>query len=277
MGLGQTPRSVRERAKLELHHPEILTMWNDLENLPKIGDDPIEQPTTINRELKPFQLQGVGWMIAMEKTAWGGGLLGDEMGMGKTIQAVSLIMSDWPAKQPSLVLIPPVAIMQWQQEIADYTDGTLKTFVYHVTNAAVKDVTYEKLMKYDVILMSYNSLESMYRKQVKGFKRKHSIFKEDSVIHRINFHRVILDEAHCIKVCLSFLLLDVSNHCLVSHEWLCQGLLRSEGRSQVVLVWNPPSKSYWRVLFSHSIPQHQAFRMLSLQKVPLLYSELGYG
>ncbi|KAI9046503.1 hypothetical protein LZ554_009250 [Drepanopeziza brunnea f. sp. 'monogermtubi'] len=196
---GQTPRSVRERGRLEFHHPEILTMWDDLENSPKIGDHPIEQPTTINRELKPFQLQGVGWMIAMEKTAWGGGLLGDEMGMGKTIQAVSLIMSDWPAKQPSLVLIPPVAIMQWQQEIADYTDGTLKTFVYHGTNAAVKDVTYEKLMKYDVILMSYNSLESMYRKQVKGFKRKHSIFKEDSVIHRINFHRVILDEAHSIK------------------------------------------------------------------------------
>ncbi|PBP21210.1 hypothetical protein BUE80_DR007756 [Diplocarpon rosae] len=65
------------------------------------------------------------------KTAWAGGLLGDEMGMGKTIQAVTLIMSDFPAKQPSLVLIPPVAIMQWQSEIKDYTDGTLKTFADH--------------------------------------------------------------------------------------------------------------------------------------------------
>lgn len=198
----QNSRAKKERARLELHHPELHTMWNDLENLPKIGQVKIEQPKSINRELKPFQLEGVAWMKAMEDTDWGGGLLGDEMGMGKTIQAVSLIMSDWPAKQPSLVLIPPVALMQWQQEIAAYTDGTLKTFVFHGTNAQTKGVTVKELMKYNVILMSYNSLESMFRKQEKGFKRKNGLHKEKSVIHQIHFHRVILDEAHNIKVSL---------------------------------------------------------------------------
>jgi DNA repair protein RAD16 len=198
-------RGKMERARLEAHHPELHTMWKDLENLPKIGDVTIEQPKNINRELKPFQLQGVAWMKAMEKTEWGGGLLGDEMGMGKTIQAVSLIMSDWPAAQPSLVLIPPVALMQWQQEIAVYTDGTLRTFVFHGTNAQTKGVTVKELKKYDVILMSYNSLESMYRKQEKGFKRKNGMHKEQSIIHQIHFHRVILDEAHNIKVRSVFL------------------------------------------------------------------------
>jgi DNA repair protein RAD16 len=198
---GTSRRSKMERFRLEKHHPELKTMWQDLENLPKIGNVRIEQPENINRELKPFQLEGVAWMRAMEKTDWGGGLLGDEMGMGKTIQAVSLIMSDWPAKQPSLVLIPPVALMQWQQEIAAYTDGTLRTFVYHGTNAQTKGVSLKDLSKYDVILMSYNSLESMYRKQEKGFKRKNGIYKEKSIIHEIKFHRVILDEAHNIKVC----------------------------------------------------------------------------
>lgn len=196
-------RAKKERARLEGQHPELLTMWKDLENLPKIDSVKIEQPKNINRELKPFQLEGVAWMKAMEKTDWGGGLLGDEMGMGKTIQAVSLIMSDFPAAQPSLVLIPPVALMQWQQEIAAYTDGTLKTFVYHGTNAHTKGATVEDLKKYHVILMSYNSLESMYRKQEKGFKRKKApdgIYKEESIIHQIHFHRVILDEAHNIKV-----------------------------------------------------------------------------
>ncbi|TVY78410.1 DNA repair protein [Lachnellula suecica] len=198
-GAGGGRRAKLERARLESHHPELLHMWQDLENLPKIGSVRIEQPTNITRELKPFQLEGVAWMKAMEKTAWGGGLLGDEMGMGKTIQAVSLIMSDFPAKHPSLVLIPPVALMQWQQEIAAYTDGTLKTFVYHGTNANTKGATVEDLQKYNVILMSYNSLESMYRKQEKGFKRKNGNHKEKSIIHQIQFHRVILDEAHNIK------------------------------------------------------------------------------
>ncbi|CAG8954451.1 hypothetical protein HYFRA_00006079 [Hymenoscyphus fraxineus] len=194
-----TRRGRLERKRLESHHPVLHTMWKDLENLPKIGDVKIVQPMNINRELKPFQLQGVGWMKAMEKTAWGGGLLGDEMGMGKTIQAVSLIMSDFPAKLPSLVLIPPVALMQWQQEIESYTDGTLKTFVYHGTNNKTKAITKAELEKYNVILMSYNSLESMYRRQVKGAMSKGQLKKQASVIHQIHFHRVILDEAHNIK------------------------------------------------------------------------------
>jgi DNA repair protein RAD16 len=201
----ETGRARKERARLELHHPELHTMWKDLENLPKIDATEIEQPATINRQLKPFQLEGVAWMKAMEKTDWGGGLLGDEMGMGKTIQAVSLIMSDFPAPQPTLVLIPPSALMQWEQEIRDYTDNTLKTFVYHGTNSLTKGATVRELMKYNVILMSYNSLESMYRKQEKGFKRKTGLHKEKSVIHQIHFHRVILDEAHSIKVSFSTL------------------------------------------------------------------------
>ncbi|ESZ94607.1 hypothetical protein SBOR_5018 [Sclerotinia borealis F-4128] len=215
-------RAKKERARLELHHPELHTMWKELEDLPKIGDCKIEQPTNINRELKPFQLQGVGWMKAMEKTAWGGGLLGDEMGMGKTIQAVSLIMSDFPAKQPSLVLIPPVALMQWQQEIADYTDGTLKTFIFHGSNAKAKGITVQQLKKYNVILMSYNSLESMYRKQEKGFKRKDGIYKEKSAMHEIKFHRVILDEAHSIKSRTS----GSAKACFAlkaSHKWCLSG------------------------------------------------------
>ncbi|KAL7922480.1 SNF2 family N-terminal domain-containing protein [Trichoderma austrokoningii] len=192
-------RTVKERDRLEKHHPELVTMWTDLENMPAINAGKMDQPTSISRQLKPFQLEGVAWMKEMEKTDWKGGLLGDEMGLGKTIQAVSLIMSDYPAKQPTLVLVPPVALMQWQSEIKSYTDGTLKTFVFHGTNAKAKNITARELKKFNVIMMSYNSLESMYRKQEKGFKRKDGIYKEKSVIHSITFHRAILDEAHCIK------------------------------------------------------------------------------
>ncbi|KAM0252790.1 hypothetical protein ACHAQJ_007578 [Trichoderma viride] len=192
-------RTAKERDRLEKHHPELVTMWKDLENMPAINAGKIDQPTSISRQLKHFQLEGVAWMKAMEITEWKGGLLGDEMGLGKTIQAVSLIMSDYPAKQPTLVLVPPVALMQWQSEIKSYTDGTLKTFVFHGTNQKAKNITARELKKFDVIMMSYNSLESMYRKQEKGFKRKDGIYKEKSVIHSITFHRAILDEAHCIK------------------------------------------------------------------------------
>ncbi len=189
----------KARKHLEDLHPELTTMWDDLKNMPVLKAGMAPQPKTISRQLKSFQREGLAWMAAMEKTEFKGGLLGDEMGLGKTIQAVSLIMSDFPASSPSLVLVPPVALMQWMTEIESYTDGTLKTLVYHGTNAKSKNLTVKDLKKYDVIIMSYNSLESIYRKQEKGFKRKDGLYKEKSIMHQIKFHRVILDEAHSIK------------------------------------------------------------------------------
>lgn len=80
-------------------------MWTDLEAIPLIKPTQAGQPDTITRKLKSFQLEGLDWMTKQEKSQWKGGLLGDEMGMGKTIQAVSLIMSDYPAKDPTLVVV----------------------------------------------------------------------------------------------------------------------------------------------------------------------------
>lgn len=92
-------------------------MWDDLKNTPPIAPVAAEQPPGISRTLKSFQLEGLDWMKRQEKSEYRGGLLGDEMGMGKTIQAVSLLMSDYPVGKPSLVVVPPVALMQWQSEI----------------------------------------------------------------------------------------------------------------------------------------------------------------
>jgi DNA repair protein RAD16 len=110
-------RVAADRKKLEKKHPTIITMWDDLKSRPVIAPEVAKQPASITRKLKPFQLQGLNWMMQQEQTEYRGGLLGDEMGMGKTIQAVSLIMSDFPQRDPTLVLVPPVALMQWVSEI----------------------------------------------------------------------------------------------------------------------------------------------------------------
>ena len=106
-----------DRKKLEKKHPAIITMWDDLKAQPTIAPQQAKQPESITRKLKPFQLEGLHWMMEQEKSSYKGGLLGDEMGMGKTIQAVSLIMSDFPQPEPTLVIVPPVALMQWVSEI----------------------------------------------------------------------------------------------------------------------------------------------------------------
>lgn len=131
-------------------------MWKELEATPVISTVGAVQPRYITRQLKPFQREGLNWMIKQEKTKWAGGLLGDEMGMGKTIQAVSLIMSDYPAMRPTLVVVPPVALMQWQNEIREYTSGKLKVLIYHGTG--VKKLTIKELERYDVVMTSCTSL-----------------------------------------------------------------------------------------------------------------------
>ena len=218
-----TTRAQRERKKLEKAHPEIKTMWDDLKNIQPIKPVAGLQPETITRKLKSFQLEGLDWMQKQEQSNWKGGLLGDEMGMGKTIQAVSLIMSDYPAKQPTLVVVPPVALMQWQSEIKSYTDGKLSVLVYHVSaNPKCKTMTVKDLKKFNVIMVSYSGLESMFRKESKGWNRHDGIVKEDSVLHAIKYHRLILDEAHSIKTRTT----SVAKACFAltaSYKWCLSG------------------------------------------------------
>ncbi len=190
-------RRYRDRAKLEKSHPNIKTMWDELEAIPLIPREKAKQPDSITRTLKSFQLEGLNWMQKQEQTHYKGGLLGDEMGMGKTIQAVSLIMSDFPAKDPTLVVVPPVALMQWRNEIDEYTNGKLKVLVYH--GAKSKTYTVKHIKEHNVVMITYQSLESLYRKESKGWVRQDDIIKADSLIHSIHWHRLILDEAHSIK------------------------------------------------------------------------------
>jgi len=119
------------------------------------------------------------------------------MGMGKTIQTISLILSDHDPAHPkcTLVLAPTVAIVQWRNEIAKFTEG-FKVLVYHGTNRAEHA---SELEQYDVVLTSYAVMESTFRREHKGFQRKGKLMKEDSIIHKVKWHRVILDEAHNIK------------------------------------------------------------------------------
>jgi len=103
-----------------------------------------------------------------------------------------------PNAGPNLVVAPTVAIMQWKAEIEKYTGAALKVYVFH---GLAKTTDHKALSEYNVVLTSYNLLESVYRKQQTGYRRKNGIAKEDSVLHKIEFHRVVLDEAHSIKVC----------------------------------------------------------------------------
>lgn len=188
----------RIRQGLYDHHPHLENVFERIEAEGDITPKAIDQPPGMTIQLLPFQKEGLNWLIQQEKSRYKGGILADEMGMGKTIQTVALFMSDDPATRsgPNLVIAPTVALMQWKNEIDSHTGGALKVLIYH---GRTKTVSKAELLKYDVILTTYSLLESVYRKQQSGFKRKGETVKEKSVLHNIEFHRVVLDEAHNVK------------------------------------------------------------------------------
>jgi DNA repair protein RAD16 len=62
-----------------------------------------------------------------------------------------------------------------------------------------RDDKREPLENYDVVISTYAIVESGYRKEHYGFKRKGALIKEQSILHSIEWGRVVLDEAHAIK------------------------------------------------------------------------------
>ncbi|KAJ3011453.1 UNVERIFIED_CONTAM: DNA repair protein rad16 [Siphonaria sp. JEL0065] len=195
----KSPEELRiaQNEKLWVHHPELRTVWDELAALPKIEiPEHCPQPNNVVIKLLPFQLEGVHWLQKQETSRFNGGILADEMGMGKTIQIIGLIVSNNTVK-PNLILTPTVAILQWFSELRErVTPDLLKICVFHGTS---RETNLQKLKEYDVVLSTYAIVESLFRKQQSGFKRKGEMVKEDSILHKIQWGRVILDEAHSIK------------------------------------------------------------------------------
>jgi DNA repair protein RAD16 len=78
--------------------------------------------------------------------------------------------------------------MQWRNEIETHTAG-MDVLVWHGTSRITDPV---ELKMYDVVLTTYAVLESSFRKQQTGFKRKGTIVKERSPLHTVEWERIVV-------------------------------------------------------------------------------------
>jgi DNA repair protein RAD16 len=131
------------------HHPELQCIWDELETAPLIEPVAVPQPDGLSLRLLPFQLEGLDWLMKNEKqTRFAGGILADEMGMGKTIQTIALLLAE-PRGKPNLVIAPTVALMQWKSEIEVHTNNGLSVCLFYGTN---RTITAKEMKEYDVVL-----------------------------------------------------------------------------------------------------------------------------
>ncbi|KAI4702778.1 hypothetical protein J4E89_010312 [Alternaria sp. Ai002NY15] len=148
----------------------------------------------------------------VEHKETGGGILADEMGMGKTLSVLALVLRtlntahDWASRIDDLndatleiskkrrrsgatliVASSDLMINEWFQELDKHFDEptrkALKAIKYHGPH---RHVSLEKLMEPDIVITTYHTLASDFA------RTQHDL-------RNIEWYRLVIDEAHIIR------------------------------------------------------------------------------
>ncbi|ETS82076.1 hypothetical protein PFICI_07078 [Pestalotiopsis fici W106-1] len=179
------------------NNPDTVRLIEHLASLPDIDVPPAGRqrtPHALACELQPHQKVGLTWLMRQEKSIHRGGILADTMGLGKTIQALALILAH-PSKDQAhktTLIVAPVSLQrQWKTEIEDKIRPGHKLKTIIIDGRKRKTVTMASLLSHDIVLTSYGTILSEYSPR-KGASNK-------KLITAALYHRIILDEAHNIK------------------------------------------------------------------------------
>lgn len=132
-------------------------------------------------DFKQHQYDGVEWCLRNEICPdplhnVRGGIIADEMGLGKTIVMIGLMFVNY--LEHTLIIVPPILINQWEQEI--YRASGHKALVYH--GAKRNAITQDEFNKRPIVITTYNSMK-----------------QTNSLINTISWNRVIFDESHHLR------------------------------------------------------------------------------
>ena len=138
----------------------------------------------INANLRYYQKTGFKWLKTLDEYKFGG-ILADDMGLGKPVQVLSIILDyiqNNKEKQTSLVIAPSSLTLNWKNETEKFAP-TLKTLVIRGTLSERKKLI-ETLQDYDLVITSYDLL----KRDIENYKQKDYKFKY-----------IIADEAQYLK------------------------------------------------------------------------------
>ena len=135
-------------------------------------------PSTLQAELRPYQVEGYQWLARL--ASWGAGAcLADDMGLGKTVQALAVLLSRAP-DGPALVVAPTSVLANWTDEAHRFAP-TLRICVYAGAAAARAELLAEA-GPFDLYVTTYGVLQN-----------------DVDALAAVSWHSVVLDEAQAIK------------------------------------------------------------------------------
>ncbi|KAK0218319.1 SNF2 family N-terminal domain-containing protein [Armillaria nabsnona] len=156
-------------------------------------------------DLRPHQEISRVWMKQSE-TEYGGGILADDMGFGKTLQVLVMIIDnvmdpEAAYKGPTLVVCPASVMLVWELECFRISgDKKLNYYLYH---GSKREQDPDKLKAYDVVITSYDTLGLEYSKlcktEGKGKSKKYIIADTAKTgPYAVHWNRLVMDEAQMV-------------------------------------------------------------------------------
>lgn len=166
----------------EMIHSERDASFKDIIRVIRNYDDSdFQVPNNLKNTLRNYQKTGFRWLKTM--AAYGfGGILADDMGIGKTIQVIALLQDEKVHHKhgTSLVVCPSSLLLNWQNEIDKFSDHLTSLIISG--NHEERKALLQNYANYDVIITSYDYLK-----------------RDVEMYQKITFSYHILDEAQYIK------------------------------------------------------------------------------
>ncbi|MEM7028563.1 MAG: DEAD/DEAH box helicase [Chloroflexota bacterium] len=151
------------------------------------GDEKLEtlpQPSSLQAQLRPYQQYGYSWLDFMQR--WGmGACLADDMGLGKSIQTITLLLAEkeqqGQLQGPVLLVAPTSVVSNWAMEVQRFAP-TLITHQHQGPDRLRKKAFIKQAKQVDLILTSFSLIR-----------------QDQETLQQIDWYGVVLDEAQNIK------------------------------------------------------------------------------
>ncbi len=151
------------------------------------GLAPVSPGAELKATLRPYQQAGVRWLYLLTKLGLGA-CLADDMGMGKTIQVLSLLLilkreDNGEESRPSLLVVPASLMANWAAESERFSPG-LRILIAHPSEypaTELRALDAERLSGIDLVITTYGSLPRL------------------PALAGVRWRLAVLDEAQAIK------------------------------------------------------------------------------
>ncbi len=139
-------------------------------------------PATLGGTLRPYQIRGFSWLVFLRRLG-AGACLADDMGLGKSIQTMALLLQARAegTDGPALIVSPTSVVANWQREIQRFAPS-LRVMIHQGADRQSGATFAKAAALHDVVLTSFPLLA-----------------RDHDTLRGVAWDTVVLDEAQNIK------------------------------------------------------------------------------